>query len=1120
MNNILSLSNYYYYCYISHKRKRRTPTVPRMPSVPRMPEVSSDFAQIHHEVMMIMDTGENVYFRMIEKNRHNPHFKIMDGPPFVSGSLHYGHLAVSSAKSTVFIYKTMKGFNCSFKMGFDCHGLPIEILVCKEHILDTLEKIQEIGLAEFNRLCDEIIDTVSSSWTPSFKQLGRHYDPNDTYMTRDKDFMESVIWIFKELYNKGLVYKGNKVMAYSYVCRTGLSNFEANQNYKDIETKSVYVVFELDNESNDKEFFVAWTTTPWTLPMNLALCVNDNLDYVKVKLQNSDDTNTYIVGKNSIKNLFGKKQKYTILDEFKGSELVGLRYKPLFPYMDNVDTKNNQKYKVLSDNYVTEGKIGTGIVHLAPAFGEDDFRVCEKNGIVSNITVSEYCPIDPSGKYTDTIAEYKDRLVFDCEDDIRQHLKRTRNLIKIEKYGHRYPYCWRTDTPLIYRTMDSWYIKVTALKDRMIELNQSVSWYPKEIGSGRFHQWLSNLKDWAISRPRLYGTPIPLWVSEDGDIICIGSIEELAELSGITVTDLHPQYVNDIVIEKDGKTYKRIPEVFDCWFESGSAQFAQLHYPFNPESKVLEERKYLYNFICEGLDQTRGWFYTSLVLSTAILGKASFEHVMCTGFVLDKDGNKLSKKNKNYTDPMGTLQKHGADVLRVNFLKSKLMNAGDLKFNENDLGNIKKQLLPYINGLKFLIEHTTNLMTELKTTTYMIDELKSEDLTNLNLMDRWLVSLTDELVSNVVNFMDTFQLSRAVELLLEYIDNLTNWYIKFNRDRLKGSKGIEEWKTSTKVLYNVLMTYCRLWAPFTPFLSEYIYQRLRVYSDKYKDIDSVLLTDFPTVSDIKDTDSLTLMKDLQKICSMVRQVRNSSEKHSSQVVPLLELTIYHNDEKHLETLQENITIIGSDINCLSVSFESLRDNVTVAIRPKMGCIGPIFQKEAKEVVKYLTNQTPEFMMSVYEGKECFTYNGKTLTNEYYDLSMVPNHTNESKNVKSVIQGELMVSVNPTYNGEVHNIYQNRKLRSAVQMFRKGALLRPWDSITVVLDNKYSNPDIVATLSKELKNVEIMSKDNDESIPNGKSEVELEGKQCTIWKEDYTLTTFNNNELKGFLMIYY
>lgn len=1090
-------------------------------------QLPNDSTYFGHEqdIMKIWNVDDNLYKKMLDKNIGGLEFIMMDGPPFVSGNLHPGHAAVSSTKSALFNYKIMQGFYCPFKMGYDCHGLPIENLVCKEQNLDSLEKIHEIGLAQFNQLCEDTIRKYSSSWTPLFQHLGRLADFDDTYMTRDKNFMESCIYIFSELWKKGLVYKGNKVMAYSYACQTPLSNFEASQNYKDKETKSIYVGFEVDGKNDskymNKELLVAWTTTPWTLPSNLALCVNDNLDYVKLKLLNSDDTNIYILSKNSIKNLFGKKVKYQIISEFKGSELVGLKYKPLFSYMNNLDVKDNyeRRYTVLSDNYVTEGAIGTAIVHQAPAFGEDDFRVCEKNNIINNVTVSNYCPIDKCGRYIDIISDYKGRLVFDCDDDIRLHLKHTGNLLKTEKYVHSYPYCWRTDTPLIYRTTKSYYIKVTALKDRMIELNKTVSWYPQEIGANRFHQWLLNTKDWAISRFRFYGTPIPLWVSKDGDTICVGSIRELEELSGCKVDNLHPEYVNDIIIVKDGKTYERITDIFDCWFESGVVPFGQLYYPFNQESKIIESREYLSDFICEGMDQTRGWFYTLLVLSTAILDKAPYRNVMCTGMILDKNGDKFSKKHGNFVDPMDIINKFGSDILRTYFINSPLMNASPLKFDESLIDRLKKRLLPYINGVKFWIEHTMNLMKQYDINTYIIDELQSDELTNL--MDIWIVSLTNDLVMNVVNLMDSYQLGKAIDLLLEYIDNLTNWYIKFNRDRLKGLCGIEEWKLSSKVLYNVLLTYCRLWAPFTPFLSEHIYMHLHVCSDRYKDIKSVLLTDYPKQSNIKiDKNSLLLMKDLQKICYMIRTMRDKSEHHTSKVVPFLQCIVYHDDNKYLDLLTTHMHIIRSDINCFEVLFEPLKYNVSIELKPDRKKIGETFRNEAKSVIELITNQTPEFLESVYEGKENFTYvsnNYNTiLNNEFYTLSRVPKETINSNNITCMIDGNIMVGINNTYNEKVHNTHQIRQMRSYIQNIRKNMFLKPWNHITIILDNRYSRPEIITELSNELKNIEILCANNDNTISKGFIETEI----YKIYSDYYEWIEYGGNKLQGFLTVYY
>jgi len=1070
----------------------------------QLKQLPQDPTYISHEETYVKlwnvnsDKKLDLYSRMIEKNKNCPEYVFMDGPPFVSGNLHHGHIAVSAAKSALHIYKIMSEFLCVVKLGYDCHGLPAVNKTAAENGLDTLEKIKSVGMSNFNSLCEKMIFKYSSSWTPLFQRLARLADFDNVYMTRDINFMETCFWTFKQLWNKGLVYKGNKVMAYSYANQTPLSNFEASQNYHEKETKSIYVKFEVD--SKDKEYLVAWTTTPWTLPANLSLCVNDNIEYVRIKVDL--DENSYIVGKNCINNLFSKKQKITIIDTMKGSDLVGLKYKPLFPFTQKIDINNrsiNNLYKVVSDNYVTEGdSIGTAIVHLAPAFGEDDFRVCFSNGMIDNTNISEYCPLDEAGKYTSVVNSYEGRLVFDCEDDIRTDLKKSGTLLKVQMYTHKYPYCWRTDTPLIYRTTPSWYIKVTALKDRLIELNKTVKWHPREIGENRFHQWLSSVKDWSVSRSTSYATPIPIWISEDEtDAICVGSIEELYELTGVKVSNLHPEFLNDLVIKKNNKTYKRISDTFDCWFESGAVPLGQVHYPFSPESKVLESREFLSDFICEGLDQTRGWFYTLLVLSTAIFNTAPYRDVMCTGMILDKEGKKFSKKLGNYVDPQESIDKFGADVIRVYFINSPVLSADNLKYNEDHILKLKKRFTPYINGVKFWIEHTINYTKTNNLQSLVIEEIN--DLSEFtNLFDKWILLKTDFLTTSVKNHMEKFQLGSAVECLLDFIEDLTNWYIKINRDRLKGLNTDNDWIESIKVLYNVLMIYCRLWAPFTPFLSEHIYQHLRCCSlNKFSKIDSVLLTNYPnTLIKSKDNcDTIKMFKDLQRVCFLVRNMRDETKTHSKLVVPLRSCTIYHDDSEYIKILERNIILVQSELNCNMFSFKKLCDNVTLKVETDKKTIGQIFKKEAQHVLDLIRNQTDDFLQKIYEKKETLYYKSdnynEILDQRFYKLTRVPSgycadpsvdcvyptdHSDGKTNIICKIDNDLMVSIDHTYDVNIHYEYQLKRLHSAIQTCRKEMKVRPWNKITVILDTSYSNENIKNTLYNTLTNVEIILED--------------------------------------------
>jgi isoleucyl-tRNA synthetase len=1123
----------------------------------------------------------NLYRKMIEKNKDMPEVIFMDGPPFVSGLLHPGHVLVGTAKSVMFIYEIMSGRLCVVKLGYDCHGLPAVNKTAAENGLTTIESIKKVGLANFNKMCENMIFKYSKSWTPLIQRFGRHADFDNTYMTRDKNFMETCFWIFKQFWNKGLVYKGYKVMAYSYANQTSLSNFEAAMNYVEKETKSIYVGFELVkntneiNETKTKDFFVAWTTTPWTLPANMALCVNKDITYVRISVDN--DSNIYILGKNCVKNLFNKKSKIKILGEMKGSELVGMKYIPLYEFIN--ETK--QMYQIVSDNYVMEGDNGSAIVHLAPAFGEDDFRVCVANNIVNNINISDYCPLDESGKYTDIVSTYKGRLVFDCEDDIRAELKNRNVLFKTQLYKHNYPYCWRSDTPLIYRTVKSWYIKVVDLRDRMIELISTVNITPIEIRN-RFRQWLSNTKDWAISRSTSYATPIPLWVNDEdeSDVICVGSIDELAKLSGKNVEDinnLHPEFVNDIVIEMNGKKYHRIMDTFDCWYESGAVPMGQIHYPFAKESKVIEDREYLSDFICEGSDQTRGWFYTLLVISTAIFNKAPYRNVICTGMILDEDGRKFSKKLGNYVDPMDAINTFGADILRIYLINSPAMNADCLKYSDKAIKQLKIRFTPYINGVKFWIEHAMNYLNKRGIDHFNIPDIKYDSLTNL--MDKWIILRTDKLINNVNNSMSKFKLGDAINYLIEFIDELTNWYIKFNRNRIKGLNSInnndgngndndnnndketkiistknetkiistkneeknhDDWFVSLSVLYNVLMKYCRLWAPFMPFLSEHIYQYLRHCSNRFTNVDSVMLTNYPTVNDNSDqskitcegnNDTLQMFQDLQRVCSMVRSMRDTSPMHNKLIVPIKTCTIYHNDNKYLEILKNNISLVQTELNCQQFNFEKLNENTSIRVDPDRKVIGQMFKKDSANVIKLLTSQTEEFMMKVYNKTEMLKYceNGfdVILDEKYYNIIKKPKEKIQGNTIMSLIDNDLMVSIDYTYDEVIHNIYQNKRMFIAIQNIRKNMGIRPWNKVKIILDtklmevlNKWSGENyLIESLDKSLSNAEIMIADfsDDEfySSLNGLRETEIHkiyGENFE-WELFNTKINYNNSNIK-------
>lgn len=1102
-------------------------------------QLSDDPTYIAHEETYMKQWNENtisvvnndLYSRMVAKNKDGLTFQIVDGPPFLSGNLHVGHVSIMSFKSALFNYKIMDGYNCEIKLGYDCHGIPMITKTAEENNM-SIEELKTLPLAVSNALSEKMIFKYKNLWKPLIQRIGRLVDFKNDYMTRDPKYMESIWWIFKQIYDQGNVYKGEKVMPYSYGIQSPLSNFEASQNYKEKSTKSIYVAFELNSNN---EHLVAWTTTPWTLPSNIALCVNANMTYVKLRVSNDKTSRIYIIAKSCVKNLFDKNTKIEIISEIKGSDLVGLTYKPIFPFVQHIDKNNNidRVYTIISDPYVTENDIGSGVVHLAPVHGEDDFRVCFANKLIDNTNISLYCLIDESGKFFDIIEPYKGRLVFDCEDDIRADLKKSGHLLKIQIYNHNYPFCYRSNIPLIYRTHPSYYIKTTAYKDRMLVLNKTVNWYPAEAGSKKFHNRLTDVKDWAVSRSTSYATPIPIWKADDDSEICIGSIDELEKLSGVRITNLHPEFVNDIIIERDGKTYKRISDTFDCWAESGCAPMAQLHYPFTEESKVIESREFLSDFVSEGSDQLTGWFYTLMILSTAIFNKAPYRNVMCTGIIFDKNGDKISKRLGNYVDPMESLNTYGADIIRTYFINSPIMNAEPLKLNETNIMFLKRRFTPYINGVKFWIEHTMNYMKQNNLTNIDLAPNPTRASKITNLMDKWIMLRTSKLVDNVKSLMDNYKFGSAIDLLLDFIDELTNWYIKFNRDRIKGLCSKDDWEQSIFVLYNVIMTYCRLWAPFTPFMSEHIFQHLKMCSSEFALIDSVLLTDYPVVSKEykKDhhTQTLTMFKDLQRVCTMVRTLRDGTKTHTMMVIPLKRCTIYHDDGEYLNLLKTNINLIQGELNCKEFVFETVKGNTAIKLTPNRKTIGQFFKGESSKVVNLLELQTAVALGNMYDGNFQLMYKfnmvDEVIDQRFYTLTKIPLNTTTTANanVSFHIDNDLMVSIDHEYNENIHNDYQYKRLHSAVQKSRKEMKLRPWNKITVILDDIYATEQMKLVLQDTLTNAVIISANiSDDTLYsslNGIHETEdhkIHGQAFTI----ETLPGTNSTPRSGRLVVHY
>eukprot|EP01098_Paradermamoeba_levis_P007549 TRINITY_DN3122_c0_g1_i1.p1 TRINITY_DN3122_c0_g1~~TRINITY_DN3122_c0_g1_i1.p1 ORF type:complete len:789 (-),score=193.95 TRINITY_DN3122_c0_g1_i1:891-3257(-) len=739
------------------------------------------------------------------------------------------------------------------------------------------------------------------------KRLGRWIDFKNDYKTLDPSFMESVWWVFKQIFDKGLVYRSWKVMPYSTGCTTPISNFEASMNYKEVDDPSLVVSFPLESDPNVA--FVAWTTTPWTLPSNLALCVNPGFDYVKV--QDLKRNKIFILGEARLSMLFADETEYKVLQKYKGKELEGQTYVPLFNYFEHFKSKG--AFRVVCDNYVT-AEAGTCIVHQAPAFGEDDYRVCMANGIITKQESSLLpCPIDDSGFFTDKTPDLHGKPITEANKIVRKAIVALGRLIVDSTLKHSYPFCWRSETPLLYRAVPSWFVAVENIKDKLLANNQHTYWVPDFIRDGRFLNWLKEARDWAVSRNRYWGTPIPIWASADFDeIVCVGSVEELEKLSGVRVTDLHRENVDHITIpsKTPGRPpLKRVEEVFDCWFESGSMPYAQVHYPF--ENRERFEKTFPADFIAEGIDQCRGWFYTLMVLSTALFDKPAFKNLIVNGLVLASDGKKMSKRLKNYPDPVKVVDLHGADSLRLYLINSAVVRGDNLRFQEQGVKDVVKDLfLPWFNAYRFFVECAKRLeqdgLPAFKPDAALIQKPE-------NVMDRWILAATQSLVKFVKVEMGAYRLYTVLPRLVRFIDQLTNWYVRFNRKRLKGESGLEDRLFALNTLFEVLLTIIRMMSPFTPFFTEYVYQNLKKVLPENDRAESIHFTMFPEPRENLLNERIEeAVARMQAVIELGRAARDRRKKPLK--FPLKHVTVVHEDPQFVADLQSLKDYILEELN--------------------------------------------------------------------------------------------------------------------------------------------------------------------------------------------------------------
>ncbi len=880
----------------------------------------ADFPAIEERVLARWK-AEGTFRDSIDARPVDDEFVFFDGPPFANGLPHHGHLLTGYVKDVIPRYRAMRGQRVDRRFGWDCHGLPAEMEAEKELPVSGRADIIEYGIDRFNAQCRESVLRYTGEWEKTVTRQARWVDFEDDYKTMDLSYMESVMWAFKQLWDKGLVYEAFRVMPYSWGAETPLSNFEIRLDdaTRPRQDPAITVTFDLVPVDGDPGpmRIMAWTTTPWTLPSNLALAVGPDVSY---SLRQAADGTVSVLGVEAVERYAAQLEGTTEVGTLLGSDLVGRSFTPMFDFFaDRTDA-----FRILGADFVDASE-GTGVVHMAPGFGEDDQTTCEAAGI----PIGQVVPVDGLGRFTDQVGPWAGLNVFDANPEIIRHLKEEGRVVRHDTYEHNYPHCWRTDTPIIYKAISSWFVKVTDIRDRLIETNQEINWVPSHVRDGRFGMWLDGARDWSISRNRFWGSPIPVWRSDDPTyprIDVYGSLDEIERDFGIRPDDLHRPFIDELTRpnpdDPTGRsTMRRVPEVLDCWFESGSMPFAQVHYPF--ENREWFEEHFPADFIVEYINQTRGWFYTLHVLATALFDRPAFENVICHGILLAEDGTKLSKKLQNYTEPSVIFDNQGSDALRWYLMSSTIVRGGDLRISDSGIDDVVRQvLLPIWNAYGFFTLYAN------------VDGHRATMRSDSgHLLDRYLLAKTSMLVEAVADHMDAYDLPGATQEIQGFIDALNNWYIRRSRDRFWSKSTVTDdadKRDAYDTLYTVLVTFCRVAAPLLPMVSEEIHTALTGGS-------SVHLADWPNADDLPSDPALVARMDrLRDVASTTLRLR---EDHGLRVrLPLSSLIVAGADS---ESLADLVDLLVDEVNVKSVVLtDDLADHARFVMRPDGSALGP------------------------------------------------------------------------------------------------------------------------------------------------------------------------------------
>ncbi len=968
--------------------------------------------------------SEDLLSKCVETREGKPSFVFYEGPPTANGKPGIHHVMARTLKDSVNRYKTMKGFKVNRKAGWDTHGLPVEIEVEKQLGIEGKKEIEKYGIAAFNKKCRESVFTYKGLWEQMTKRMGYMVDMDDPYITLDDNYIESCWWIIKEFFKKGLIYEGHKILPYCPRCGTGLASHEVAQGYKDVKVNTITVKFHRKDTEN--EYFLAWTTTPWTLASNTVLTVGPDIDYVKVKMLSGDNEgNIFYVGKVLADKVLGE-GTYEILEEMKGKDLEYIEYDQLMPFVK----ADKKAFFVTCMDYVST-EDGTGIVHTAPAFGEDDYQCGRKY----DLPVLQ--PVDERGCYTET--PWKGHFVMEegLDVEIIKYLGEQDKILSKQRVDHNYPHCWRCGTPLVYYASPSWYIEMSKLKDELVANNNTVNWYPDFVGEKRFGNWLAEVKDWAISRSRYWGTPIPVWRCECGHLECIGSKEELVEksLEKIDTTiELHRPYVDDVHITcpECGKTMNRIPEVMDCWFDSGAMPFAQRHYPFE-NADIFDDELFPADFICEGIDQTRGWFYSLMAISTFIKGKAPYRNVLVNDLILDKDGKKMSKHVGNTVDPFEMLDKYGADATRWYLLHTSPAWS-PTKFDEEGLIEIVSKFFGTLkNVYNFFVLYSNQDDVDFKAL-----DVPYADRPEL---DRWIISKYNKLIKDVTESMDKYNHMITTRLIQDFVnEDLSNWYIRRARRRFWGEEMTEDKKSVYATTYEVLVGVAKLIAPFAPFLSDEMYQNLTGE-------ESVHLAYYPEADEALIDEKVEERMDLVR--ALVALGRGTREKERIKVrQPLGEVLV---DGKYEALIGDLVPLIKEELNIKTVKFAgNLEEYMNYSMKPNFRVAGPVLGKNIKAFGQALAKADPAQTVAALDkdGKITLDINGENvdITSDMVDVKI-----SAKEGFAVAMENNIFTILDTTITPELESEGLAREIISKIQQMRKQKDYEMMDNINIFID---------------------------------------------------------------------